>query len=378
MMNRLLSSRTDLIDSSGIRKVFDLAAKMKDPINLSIGQPDFDLLPAVKEKAKAAIDAGHNRYTQTRGLPELREAVAGRYAARGVKAEDSIITSGTSGGIMLALASILDEGDEIVVPDPYFVMYKHLVNYLGGKPVFVDTYPDFRLRKESLEAAITERTKAIILNSPNNPTGAVASWNTLNMVAEAARENDLLVISDEIYDFFHYDSEPRSIAEIYPKTLVLNGFSKFAAMTGWRVGYALGPKELIGAMADIQQYSFVCAPSVGQYAALAALETDPSEFVKAYTKKRDMIYNGLKDRFSVEKPGGAFYIFPGVRKGNGDDFVKKAIERNVLIVPGSVFSERRSHFRISFAAKDETIEKGIEVLNKLADELWPGSVIPVD
>jgi aspartate aminotransferase len=150
MAKRLLSRRTDLIDSSGIRKVFDLAAKMKDPINLSIGQPDFDLLPAVKERAKAAIDAGYNRYTQTRGLPELREAVSRKYAARGVKTEDSIITSGTSGGIMLALATILDDGDEVIIPDPYFVMYKHLVNFLGGKPVFVDTYPDFHLRRDTI------------------------------------------------------------------------------------------------------------------------------------------------------------------------------------------------------------------------------------
>jgi aspartate/methionine/tyrosine aminotransferase len=198
----------------------------------------------------------------------------------------------------------------------------------------------------------------------------VASWDTLKMVADLAKRDDLLVISDEIYDFFLYDSAPRSIAEIYPKTLVLNGFSKFAAMTGWRVGYALGPKELIAAMADIQQYSFVCAPSVGQHAALEALDTDPSEFVKAYTQKRDVIYNGLKDRFDVAKPGGAFYVFPGVRKGDGDEFVKKAIERSVLIVPGSVFSERRMHFRLSFAATDQTLERGIKVLNQLADELW--------
>lgn len=271
---------------------------------------------------------------------------------------------------MLALAAVLNDGDEVVVPDPYFVMYKHLTNFLGGRPVFVDTYPDFRLTRESLEAAITERTKVIILNSPNNPTGNVLPWEDIEMVAKVAKANDLLVISDEIYDVFQYDSPRRSIGEIYPKTLVLNGFSKFAAMTGWRVGYALGPEELIKAMADIQQYSFVCAPSVGQHAALKALEVDPSEYVRAYSKKRDVIYQGLKDRFDVTKPGGAFYIFPGVRKGDGDGFVAKAIENNVLIVPGSVFSERKKNFRIAFAATDDTIERGIKVLNRLADEIW--------
>jgi aspartate aminotransferase/aminotransferase len=195
----------------------------------------------------------------------------------------------------------------------------------------------------------------------------VISSEEMEMVAELAKQHDLLVISDEIYELFQYDEEPVSIAEIYPKTLILNGFSKFAAMTGWRVGYALGPKDLIAAMAEVQQYSFVCAPSFAQKAALAALDVDMSEYVNAYRKKRDRIYEGLKDRFDIQPSGGAFYAFPGTKSGDGDAFVAEAIKEGVLVVPGSVFSEKNTHFRISFAATGETIEKGIEKLNKLAE-----------
>lgn len=366
----LLARRTELIDSSGIRRIFDLGANLENPVDLSIGQPDFDVPEPVKQAAKKAIDEGFNRYTVTRGLPELREAVTEKYRKRGIEVEDSIITSGTSGGILLSFACILDDGDEILIPDPYFVMYKHLANFLGGKPVFVDTYPDFRLTRERVEALVSERTKAIVLNSPCNPTGSVMSREEIEMVADIARSNDLLVISDEIYDLFQYDEEPVSIAEMYPKTLILNGFSKFAAMTGWRVGYALGPADLIAAMAEVQQYSFVCAPSFAQKAALVALEMDVSEHIAAYRRKRDRIYEGLKDRFDLQPSGGAFYAFPATRNGDGDSFVAEAIKNGVLVVPGSVFSEKKTHFRISFAATDETIEQGIGILNGLAERLW--------
>ena len=369
-MKKLLAERTKAIDSSGIRKIFSLAAEMESPVDLSIGQPDFDVPEPVKEAAKKAIDEGFNRYTVTRGLPELREAVMERYRRRGVNAEDSFIVSGTSGGILLSFAVTLDPGDEIVIPDPYFVMYKHLANFLGAKPVYLDTYPDFKIRRDRLEACMSEKTKVIMLNSPTNPTGAVMDWEEIRMVAEVARQYDLLVISDEIYDIFQYDSPARSIGEIYPKTLVLNGFSKFAAMTGWRVGYALGPRELIDAMVEVQQYSFVCAPSMAQRAALVALELDTTRQVDLYRRKRDMIYEGLKDRFDVRKSAGAFYSFPGTKSGQGDKFVEEAIKNNLLIVPGSVFSERGTHFRISFASSESELERGIEILNRLADRFW--------
>jgi len=363
----MLADRMKMIDSSGIRKVFDLAAKMKDPINLSIGQPDFDIPDEIKEAGIDAIRDGFNRYTVTQGIPELREAVSEHYKKQfGVKPDDVLITSGVSGGLMLAFIALVQPGDEVLLPDPYFVMYKHLTNLFGGKAVFVDTYPDFTLRPERLEEKVTGKTKVLVINSPANPTGRVYKHDELQAIAEFARRHKLLVVSDEIYDRFIYDREFETFAKYYENTLVLNGLSKSSAMTGWRVGWAAGPHEIVESMKMLQQYSFVCAPSFAQKAALTAMDYDIGKHIGEYRSKRDLIYDGLKDHFEVEKPGGAFYIFPKAPGGDGVKFVEKAIANNVLIIPGNVFSEKNTHFRLSFAATDDTIERGIEVLQKLA------------
>ncbi len=363
----LIADRMKKIDSSGIRKVFDLAQKMKDPVNLSIGQPDFDVDEAVKEKAIEAIRKGFNRYTVTQGIPELIQAVrAHLQRERNVQAEEILITSGVSGGLMLALMAVVNPGDEVLIPDPYFVMYKHLVNLLGGVPVFYDTYPDFRLRREVLEAKASAKTKLLILNSPSNPTGAVLSREELQIAADFAAARGLLILSDEIYDEFAYDKPFTSIGSLYPKTLTLNGFSKSHAMTGWRLGYAAGPGEIIREMTKLQQFSFVCAPSMAQVAGVQALSAGPKQKIEEYRKKRDKIHGALKEFLEVEKPGGAFYIFPKAPGGKGDDFVARAIEKSLLIIPGSVFSEKATHFRISYAASDRTIERGIAILRELA------------
>ncbi len=366
-MNKL-AQRTTRIDSSGIRKVFSLAADMKNPVNLSIGQPHFDVPEAVKQAAIKAIQDGKNSYTLTAGIPDLRDKIKQHYLQRKQDLGDVMITSGVSGGILLAFMALLDEGDEIIVPDPYFVMYKHLVNFIGAKPVFLDTYPDFQLDPNQLESLITPRTKAIFINSPSNPTGTVYSAEHLKAIAAVADKHNLLLISDEIYECFLFDSEPRSPAEFYPNTLILSGFSKSSAMTGWRLGYAYGPKDVIAAMINIQMYSFVCAPSFAQVGGVAAMDVDMASFQQDYKQKRDRIYEGLKSHYNVSKPGGAFYIFPEAPNGDGDEFVMKAIENNLLVVPGSVFSERKTHFRISFAAPDETIDRGLEILTRLAKE----------
>lgn len=364
-----LAERTKRIDSSGIRKVFALAANMTDPVNLSIGQPHFDVPDVVKQKAIEAIQNGKNAYTLTAGIPELREKIKAGYRSNGIDYGEVMITSGVSGGIILSFLALLNEGDEIIVPDPYFVMYKHLTNFVGAKPVYVDTYPDFQLDPQKLEAAITPKTKAILVNSPGNPTGVIYDKEHLQAIADVADQHGLMLISDEIYEAFLYEDEHVTPASIYPNTLVLNGFSKSAAMTGWRLGYAYGPPEVINAMQNIQMYSFVCAPSMAQYAGLEALDLDFKPYRDDYRNKRDKIYNGIKDLYKVVLPGGAFYIFPEAPNGDGDAFVKKAIENNMLIVPGSVFSERKTHFRISFAADDRTIDRGIEILRRLAHEL---------
>ncbi len=362
-----LAERMSKIDASGIRKVFALAAQMKDPINLSIGQPDYDIDEVCKDEAIRQIRAGFNSYTQTWGIEALREGVSEYYESKfGVPLKNVMITSGVSGGLFLALMATVNPGDEVVCADPYFVMYKHLVNLLGGVCVAVDTYPDFKLTAERAEHAITPRTKLLLVNSPSNPTGVCMNQAELAALAGVARKHKLLVITDEIYESLLYDDAPATMVGLYENVICLNGFSKSAAMTGWRVGYAAGPEDVIQSMNTLQQYTFVCAPSFAQKAAVLALKADMTEKLAAYRRKRDLVYEGLAGVFKVTKPGGAFYIFPESPDGDGDAFVRRAIENNVLVIPGSVFSERKSNFRISFAAPDDTINRGCEVLRRLA------------
>ncbi|CAN5181206.1 aminotransferase class I/II-fold pyridoxal phosphate-dependent enzyme [soil metagenome] len=362
-----LSQRRSLINSSGIRKIFDLASTMKNPINLSIGLPDFDVPDAVKECAIAAIRGGKNRYTLTAGTPQLREAVREYYRKRDVPFDDVLIASGTSGGLFLVFLALLDPGDEVLILDPYFVMYEALVKFIGAKPVLVDTYPDFKITREALEKAATPKTKLLILNSPSNPTGHVYTEAECRIAAEFAESRGIEVLSDEIYEPFCYDGDFVSPAKFFKAPITISGLSKSVGMTGWRVGWVAGPSDLMKAITDIQQYTFVCAPSFAQEAAIEGLKHDMRATNDDYRKRRDLIYGGLVDAgYNVEKPGGAFYIFPEAPGGDGDAFVLDAIKNNLLIVPGSVFSARKSHFRISFAAAPDTLRAGIGVLAKLA------------
>ena len=256
-----ISQRSKAVDASGIRKVFDLAAKLKDPINFSIGQPDFDVPEPVKEAAIDAIRAGYNSYTQTQGIPPLRDAIGNELAEEfGDWPDMVLITSGVSGGLMLAMLATLNPGDEVVFVDPYFVMYKHLARLVGAVPVTVDTYPDFRFPAEKVEKAITPRTKMLILNSPSNPTGMVYQDEELQAAAAIARQHNLLLVSDEIYEALSYDGTcPSPVPHAPERTILLRGFSKTYAMTGWRMGYAAGPEAIIQEMTKLQQYTFVCA-----------------------------------------------------------------------------------------------------------------------
>ena len=365
----MLAARTKLIDSSGIRKIFELGSSIKNPINLSIGQPHFDVPQEVQEAAIDAIRSGKNAYTLTQGLPELNEKIMTRMTEEvGRSFERSIITCGVSGGLVLSFMALIEEGDEVLCPDPYFVMYKHLIRLFGGKPVFYDTYPNFLLRGDEIEALITPRTKAIIVSSPANPTGAVHSEEELKEIARITDKHNVFIISDEIYSLFNYDNPHLSMATYSDNCLLLGGFSKSHSLTGWRLGYALGPEELIAEMIKLQQYTFVCAPSFAQSAALTAMDIDTSARRDDYRRKRDLIYTGLRDLgYTVEKPSGAFYIFPQVPWGTDEEFVTEAIKNKLLIIPGSVFSERNTHFRISYAAEDKTIKDGLEILKKLLE-----------
>ena len=365
-----LADRRFTIDSSGIRKVFDLAASLKNPCNLSIGLPDYDVPDAVKESAFDAIRAGHNRYTVTAGVPELRGRILSMYRDRGQNFDDSIVVSGTSGGLLLTFSALLNPGDEMMITDPYFVMYKHLCNFIGGVPKYIDTYPDFRLRREALEAAWSPKCKLLVINSPNNPTGAVYSREELKMAAEFAAEKNLTVLSDEIYESFVYDEDFASIADYTDpeNTIVISGLSKSVARTGWRLGWAVGPKDFIKALTEIQQYTFVCAPAPAQQMAFTAMDFDMSEYMALFKKRRDLIADGLTELgFEVERSRGAFYIFPKAPWGTGEEFVRRCVENELLVVPGNIFSEQNTHFRISFAASTEQLERGLGILKELRE-----------
>ena len=393
-MHPWLADRTAKFDSSGIRKVFDLAAKMANPINLSIGQPDFPVPEAVKEAAIAAIRGDKNGYSQTQGIPDLRAKLQALVDERHHHADRRVlVTSGTSGSLVLAVLAMVNPGDEVIVFDPYFVMYPALVGMVGGKCVMVDTYPDFRIDADRVKAAITPRTKMILFNSPANPTGVVADEEELKAIAAIAREHNIVLVSDEIYREFCYDAPLLSPATWNDQTIVVDGFSKSYGVTGWRLGFVHGPSAIIDKMTMLQQYTFVCAPHPLQWAAVAALDVDMRPHIDAYRRKRDRVVNGLTEAgYNVARPGGAFYVFPEVPAGvggsnggkstggasgthmevqagagreSGSEFVARAIANELLIIPGNIFSERDTHFRISYAASEETIERGLDVLATL-------------
>ena len=357
-----------LIDASGIRKVFDLAAKMNDPVDLSIGQPDFDVPDPVKDAAITAIRDGHNGYTVTQGIRELRQRIQHEVDRRYSHPDRQVmITSGTSGGLVLAILCLVNPGEEVLVFDPYFVMYKHLVTLAGGSPVFVDTYPDFHIDIEKVKAAITARTKLILVNSPGNPTGAVASETELRGLAELARQRGIALLSDEVYRSFCYDRPFYSPAEWNRDVLVIDGFSKAYGMTGWRLGFIHGPSQVIQEVAKLQQFTFVCAPNPVQHAGLAALGLDVSKQADIYRRRRDRLMAALADRYEIAGGQGAFYLLPRAPWGTGTEFVAEAIRQGLLIIPGNVFSNHDTHFRLSYAASDATIGCGIEMLLKLAE-----------
>ena len=379
--DRFITDRLRAIDASGIRRVFDLAAALDDPINLSIGQPDFDVPEPIRDAAADAIRSGFNKYTQTQGIAELRERLTNALTAEfpdtvgpalASGQNRVLITSGVSGGLLLALMTTVGPGDEVLIPDPYFVMYKHLVTLAGATAVYVDTYPDFQLTTERLAAAVTERTKLVLFNSPSNPTGVLASAEACRAVADFCNDRGLLLLSDEIYDVFNYSGGPLpSPAHRRSDLLLMRGFSKTYAMTGWRLGYAVGPTPIIEQMTKLQQYSFVCAPSMVQLAGVMALNVDMSEHVRAYAAKRDRVVERLSPHYDLTTPGGAFYAFPKVpeRLGmSGAAFVEAAVGRNLLVIPGSVFSQRDTHFRLSYACDDAMLGRGLDVLVQMATD----------
>jgi aspartate aminotransferase len=313
------------------------------------------------------VAEGRNAYSQSQGIPPLLAKLQARVDAEyGHRDRKVFVTSGTSGGFLLALSVLVNPGDEVLFFDPYFVMYKHLTTLVGGKPVLVETYPNFRIDLDKVRSAITERTKVILCNSPGNPTGTVLLDRELEGLAQLAAEKDIALISDEIYRTFCYDRPFSSPARWNERTIVIDGFSKSHSMTGWRLGYAHGPEEVIQQMIKLQQFTFVCAPQPVQWAGVTACDIEFPERVSEYRLNRDFLLHELGSLYEFAPADGAFYLFAKAPWGTGSEFVAEAIKNDLLIIPGNVFSERDTHFRISYAAEHRTLERGVEVLRKLA------------
>lgn len=364
-----VSKRVKHITASGVREIFENKKAHRGSIlDFSLGQPDFDIPPAVKRAAVKAIYAGKNTYTENQGILKLRQAVAQKLKNKNkIKAESDevIITAGVTGGLALSFFSLLNPGDEIIVPDPYFVLYRELPNLLGIKVVLLDTYPNFQLEVSKLEKLITTKTKAIIINTPNAPTGQVYPEKTIIELARVAKKYNLTIVSDEIYEDYIYDNAQHfSIGSIYPNTVTLNGFSKSFGMSGWRIGYLHAPKEIINEMIKLQQLLYCCAPSPAQYASLAALRDreQASKIREQYQRKRDLVCEGLKGKYNLIKSAGSFYVFVETPGGDSSTFCERAIKRGVMLVPGKVFSERNSHFRLAFCVGGNVIKQGIKKL----------------
>ncbi|MBD3300100.1 MAG: aminotransferase class I/II-fold pyridoxal phosphate-dependent enzyme [Candidatus Moranbacteria bacterium] len=365
----MISERIRQMKESGIRKIFNQAASLKgEIINFSIGQPDFLANEKLKSNLKKAVDQNKNTYTPTLGIPELRKRIAQKLNQKNnipAKEEEIIVTSGASGGIFLALGCLIDPGDEVILPDPYFVLYKQILTFLGAKIIYNDTYPDFRLNLKKLKSQITKKTKLVIINSPNNPTGMVYSKQELSELKKILQPQKIPVLSDEIYEPFDYDKKFFSIASIYKKTITINGFSKTHSITGWRIGYLhTFDKKLLDQINKLQQYTFVCAPSMVQFALCDSFGSNLNKHIRKYKQKRDYLFENLKNKFNLNRTQGAFYAFVEIPK-NQKNFHQKLLQKNILTVPGSVFSEKASHFRISFAVADEVLEKGVEILKKI-------------
>ncbi len=385
LRNRLNTTVRD-IPRSGIRDFFDIVSTMKEVISLGIGEPDFDTPWHVRESTVFALERGATHYTSNFGYLELRRALS-RYVARTFGAEynpenEILITVGVSEALDLALRALLNPGDEVLYHEPCYVSYRATILFAHGVPIAVETRPEngFRLTRAMLEAKVTPRTKVLMLNFPNNPTGAIMSRGDLEAIAAFARERDLVVITDEIYGELTYDSPHCSIASLpglKDRTLFLHGFSKAWAMTGFRLGYACGPAELIEAMMKVHQYTMLCASSLSQKAALEALtrpEQDVAEMVEEYRRRRNFLVASFADMgLDCHRPLGAFYAFPSVARFGltARDFALRFLqEEKVAVVPGTAFGECGEGFvRCAYATSMDNIKEAMVRLKRFIGRL---------
>lgn len=380
-VRNFVSERVASVPPSGIRRFFDIAATMEDVISLGIGEPDFTTPEPILRAGIESIQRGETHYTSNSGLMELRRAIAEHldrlYGQTYNPASEILITVGVSEALYLACAATLDPGDEVIIPEPCFVSYAPEVALAGGVPVMVPTSAEngWQVTAEAIETAVTPKTKALLLGYPNNPTGAVMTRERLNEIATVVKRHHLLVISDELYDRLVYDTQHvcfPSLPGMYSRTILLMGFSKAYAMTGWRIGWAAGPAEIMEMMRRVHQYTIMCAPTVAQYAALVAIkEGEPfvEEMRQEYDRRRRLIVSGLNEiGLTCVEPKGAFYAFPSIAVTGMDEntFAEKLLqEEHVAVVPGSAFGPSgKGYVRCSYATAYEKIEEALERMRR--------------
>lgn len=385
-MRNFLSDKVTGLKPSGIRKFFDIVTEMEDAISLGVGEPDFDTPWFVRDEGIFSLEKGKTFYTSNAGLKELRQEIS-NYIKRTQGIEynplnEIVVTVGGSEAIDIALRAVINPGDEVIIPQPSYVSYEPCALLAGAKPVIVELKAEneFRLTKEELLSAITDKTKVLVLPYPNNPTGAIMEKNELEEIAKVVKEKDLLVLSDEIYSALTYKGEHISIAslpDMKERTILINGFSKAYAMTGWRLGYACGPKEIIAQMTKIHQFAIMCAPTTSQYAAVQALKKGDDaveQMRQSYNERRRFLMNAFKEMdLSCFEPFGAFYVFPCIKEFNmtSEEFATKLLmEEKVAVVPGTAFGDCAEGFlRISYAYSLDTLREAMTRIGRFVKNL---------
>lgn len=388
-MRSFVSDRAKNLKPSGIRKFFDIVSEQKDVISLGVGEPDFITPWKIRDAGISAIKRGYTQYTSNKGLPKLRKEISDYlkscYEVE-FSPEEIMITVGASEAIDLAFRAIINEGDEVLIPDPSYVSYKPCVELLGGKAVSIpcEGSNGFKLTKEALESVITKKTKALVFPYPNNPTGGVMEREYIEKILPLIIENDILVIADEIYSELTYGEKHCSIAsfpEMKDRVIYISGFSKAFAMTGWRIGFACAPEEIFNAMLKIHQYSIICAPIFSQYAALEGLKdgrdrdyADVREMCEEYDKRRKFMYRTFLDMgLECFEPKGSFYIFPCVKSTGmtGEEFATRLLEeKKVAVVPGDAFGEFGKYYvRCSYAYSMQNLAVATERIKEFVESL---------
>lgn len=383
-MKERLSTTVQQLKPSGIRRFFDLAASMDNVISLGVGEPDFVTSWAVREASILSLERGYTSYTANAGLLELRFEIM-KYMKRNFNVsydykDDIIVTVGGSQALDITMRALINPEDEIIVVEPNFVSYSPLISLAGGVPVAIETTAEteFKLQPRQIEEVITSNTKALLLCSPNNPTGSSLSKEELQAIADIVIKHDLLVITDEIYAELTYDEEFTSIASLEgmkERTIIISGFSKGFAMTGWRLGYICAPTEIAKAMLKIHQYTMMCAPTMAQYGAIEALKNgqhDVEEMRKSYRRRRNYMVKSLNQiGLECHSPGGAFYVFPSVKKTglSSEEFAEQLLlEERVAVVPGNVFGKGgEGHIRCSYASSMESLEESIKRISRFVE-----------